>query len=102
MESGEKKRTHVMRFTGDMFRADSIVLRGERTATVYGCRQILRYAKECVCLSLGKRRACVEGEGLICTSFSAGTVTVEGRIAGVHYCKASCAGACPQREEAVQ
>lgn len=97
MEEKKEKRTRAPRFRADMFRADSIVLRGERTATVYACRKILRYAKACVCLSLGKRRVCVEGEDLICTSFSAGTVTVEGRISGVRYCGASC-GSCPRRE----
>ncbi len=97
MEEKQKKRIHVTSFRGDMFRADSIVLRGERAATVYGCRKILRYAKTRVCLSLGKRRVCVEGNGLICTSFSAGTVTVEGSISGVRYCAASCVS-CPREE----
>ncbi|MBQ9784531.1 MAG: YabP/YqfC family sporulation protein [Clostridia bacterium] len=90
MEKEEKKRAHVKHFGGDTFRADSIVLRGEKTATVYGCRRILRYGRERVCLLQAKRRVCVSGEGLICTSFSAGTVTLEGRIAGVRYCTASC------------
>lgn len=98
MEQKEKKRAYVPRFTADTFRTDSVVLRGEKSATVYGCRKILRYSKENVCLHLGKRRVRVEGEGLVCTTFSAGTVTVEGCIAGAHYCAASCTGACPASE----
>lgn len=102
MSLREKKRGGPhMRLAGDILRADSIVLRGERSATVYGCRKILRYAKERICLSLGKRRVCVRGEELICTAFSAGTVTVEGRITGVAYCTVSCSACTIKEEETV-
>ena len=102
MEKNEKKPRRKPRFCVDTFRADSVVLRGERRAVIYGCRRILRYSKASVCLSLGKRRVRVFGEELICTAFSAGTVTVEGVVAGVLYCTHSCANACPLSGEGAE
>ncbi|MBQ9773233.1 MAG: YabP/YqfC family sporulation protein [Clostridia bacterium] len=84
------KRRASERLMGDMLCADSVVLRGDRGVTAYGCRRILHYAADRICLSLGKRKLSVTGEGLICLSFSAGTVAMEGRVCGVHYCADVC------------
>ena len=97
VETGGKREAGA-RLTGDMFCADSVVLRGERSVTVYGCRKILRYRADRICLSLGKRRLSIEGEGLICLSFSAGAVAMEGRIFCVRCCKQACEK-CPFEQE---
>ena len=81
----------------EIFCADTAVLRGTHGACVYGCRRILHYAPERICLSLGKRRITVRGEGLLCTSFSAGCVTVAGEIEGIRYCRDACDG-CREEE----
>lgn len=65
-------------------------MRGEGSAVVYGCCRILSYGESRVCLARRNDRVCVWGEKLLCTSFSAGTVTVEGCITGVRYCRESC------------
>jgi len=70
---------------------DVAVLQGETGATVYGCRRILRYEPTCICLARTHGRICVLGEGLICTAFSAGCVTVEGdRIDCLRCCRDAC------------
>lgn len=58
---------------------------GKRKATVYGCRRILIYSPTEIRLLLAKEELSVVGEGLYCSSFSAGVVTVEGVIGGVLY-----------------
>lgn len=58
---------------------------GKRRVTVYGCRKILVYSPKEIRLQLAKETLCVVGEGLYCSSFSAGIVTVEGIIGGVVY-----------------
>ena len=58
---------------------------GKRRVTVYGCRKILVYSPGEIRLQLAKEVLCVQGEGLYCSSFSAGIVTVEGIIGGVLY-----------------
>lgn len=62
-----------------------VVLHGEREAVVYGCRKILLYTAEEIRFSVRKRRLCVLGENLTCSSFSGGTVTVEGNISSIRY-----------------
>lgn len=57
-----------------------VVLRGKRGATVYGCRRILQYSPIEIRLLLTGCAVSLEGESLYCTSFGAGTVTVEGKI----------------------
>ena len=64
---------------------DMIVLRGDRTATVYSCRKILLYTPTEIRLEMAKRVVSVCGEELCCTSFSGGTVTVRGVIERVCY-----------------
>lgn len=62
-----------------------VVLRGQREATVYGCRKILLYTPPEIRLRMRKKHLCILGEGLCCTSFSGGTVTVEGKIDAIRY-----------------
>lgn len=62
---------------------ETVLVRGDRLVTVYGCKKILRYAPEEVLFSLGGRRVLIYGSGLVCISFTAGSVTVEGTLAGV-------------------
>ena len=84
----KKKRPHERERT---FCADSVVLHGDSGITVYGCRKILRYHPDCICLLAEKRQVRIEGEGLVCTAFSAGSVECVGRLAGVSFCKEACA-----------
>ena len=64
---------------------DTVVLCGQRRATVYGCRRILFYSPREIRLLVGKVALSVQGERLYCSAFTAGTVTVEGLILGVSY-----------------
>lgn len=99
---GKEKRGAAKRRKGnarDLLCGDSAVLRADRSVTVYGCRKILYYGRESVCLDVGKRRLRVMGEELICTAFTAGTASVEGRIGGVLYCGFCCDKTCPVRTE---
>ena len=63
--------------------SDLILLRGQGSATVYGCRRILHYSPERISLQGGGRVVILEGKGMICTSFSGGSASVRGRILGV-------------------
>ena len=78
----------------DLFCSDSILLRGNHSAVLYGCGKILFYGKERICFSMGRRSVSVLGEGLCCTVFSPTGVTVEGSIKGVRYCDFDCSK-CP-------
>lgn len=55
-------------------------LSGQSELTVRGCKKILSYGTDRICLALGKTVLCIEGEGLLCTVFEGGSVTVEGVI----------------------
>ena len=79
-----------------MIYKDTAVLHGERGVTVYGCRRILRYSTERICLCIGKRHFFVRGADLICTSFNAGCVSVEGRLDEIGYCRRVCGGECEE------
>lgn len=70
---------------GLLERRDLIVLAGETRATLYGCRRILLYSPTEIRLCIGTREVSLTGEGLLCTCFSAGSVTVEGHIRSVQY-----------------
>lgn len=78
----------------DLFCSDSVLLRGNHSAVLYGCEKILFYGKERICFSMGNRSVSVFGRGLCCTVFSPTGVTVEGNISGVLYCDGACAGEC--------
>lgn len=63
-----------------------IQLYGDHTLIAYGCRRILLYTQEEIRLSREKKAVLrVFGEGLCCTCFSAGAVTVQGHILGVRF-----------------
>ena len=57
-----------------------LTLSGKGELTLCGCRAILAYSAEEVCLSLGRLCLRVGGDGLLCTAFGAGSVTVAGHI----------------------
>ncbi len=97
-EKKEHARLPWRHFERSPFCSDSVVLRGDGCAVIYGCRKILCYEAERICLSIAGRGVCVFGRELICTAFSAGSVTVEGRIEGVRYCESGCGGKCPRGE----
>lgn len=61
----------------------SAFLSGAGEVTVRGCRKILRYEPEIISLSVGKQELSVHGAGLVCTAYSAETVTVTGNIAAL-------------------
>ncbi len=61
-----------------------IQIYGDHSVIAYGCRRILLYTQEEIRLLRGKRAVLrILGDGLCCTCFSAGAVTVQGRIRGV-------------------
>ena len=65
--------------------SDTVILRGQSDAAVYGCKKILLYSPQRICLGARKRMIILSGEGMICSSFSGGTVTVKGRINRVSF-----------------
>ena len=78
----------------DLFCTDSVLLRSNRSAVLYGCGRILFYGSERICFAMGKRSVSVFGKDLRCTVFSPSGVTVEGEITGITYCAADCQGVC--------
>ena len=92
----ERKKTARGGLGAGMIYKDTAVLHGERGVTVYGCRKILCYSPERVCFCVGKRHLFVRGAELLCTSFNAGCVSVEGRVEGIGYCRAACGGECTE------
>ncbi len=68
---------------GGLFTCDTVTIHGTHGATVYGCRRILHYSPSEICLCVGQRMVRVLGEALYCASFTAGAVTVGGKIGGV-------------------
>ncbi len=87
-EKSDKKRSFAARYGMQRFleQREMIVLRGQGQATLYGCSKILRYSPEEIRLRVGRREVSLVGGDLICTCFSAGCVTVEGRIDALLYC----------------
>ena len=67
---------------------DTVVLCGQRSVTVYSCQKILFYSPCEIRLLVAKRALSVLGERLYCSSFTGGTVTVEGKITEVSYVRA--------------
>ncbi len=61
----------------------TVILEGNHTVTVHGCRRILVYCRDEVSLRVGGGALCILGEALLCTAFNAGTARVEGEIACV-------------------
>ena len=84
-EKQDAKKSLYERLTGIKDRVsvgtrDMVVLRGKRGGTVYGCRKILQYSPIEIRLQLSGTVVSLEGQSLYCTSFGAGTVTVEGDV----------------------
>jgi hypothetical protein len=78
-------RTRLTRRYGAACNRETVVLHGDRGATVYGCRRIVTYSPTEIRLQVGGRRLSVQGCGLYCASFAAGTVRVEGCVSDVHW-----------------
>ena len=56
------------------------VLSGQEELLVRGCKKILTYDAECITLALPHTRLSVYGEGLFCSAFGGGSVTLGGHI----------------------
>ena len=95
------KKARLSLRENDLFCGESVLLRGNHSAVLYGCEKILFYGRERICFSMGRRSVSIFGEGLCCTVFSPAGVTVEGNICGVCYCDGGCLGRCTKtvREE---
>ena len=61
-------------------------MRGRNTLTVHGCTQILDFSPETIRLCLGSCALAVCGQRLICTSYLAGAVGIEGFICSITFC----------------
>ena len=57
-----------------------LTLSDSHEAIVRGCRRILSYGEREIVLSLGGQRLAIRGQGLLCSAFEAGCVTVRGNI----------------------
>jgi len=79
------KRKHSPWTMVDTIRASTVILHGNKGATVYGCRKILLYSPTRISLQVCKDVLTVCGNGLYCASFCAGTVCVEGEIMQVTF-----------------
>ncbi len=60
-------------------------LRGRHTLTVHGCTAILDFSPEIIRLCLGESTLEVCGQRLICTSYLAGAVGIEGFICSIRF-----------------
>ena len=78
-------RQAIVRRYAQPRQTDLVVLRGQRSVTVYGCRRILQYSPERIRLQSGKRIVALDGRDMICTAFSGGSASVKGRIRGVFF-----------------
>ena len=61
-------------------------MRGRHTLTVHGCTRILDFSPTAIRLGLQEGTLTVEGERLICTSYLAGAVGIEGYICAISFC----------------
>ncbi len=78
-------------------------LYGEHSVIAYGCRRILLYTQEEIQLLREKDAVLrILGDGLCCTCFSAGAVTVQGCIRGVLFESAMTKKKASDRNEAKQ
>lgn len=96
-EQRSAKNGKKMRFSwreNDLFCTDSILLRGDHSAVLYGCKKILVYGRERICFLMKGRAVSIFGKELCCTVFSPSGVTVEGKIKGISYCNSNCEGVC--------
>ncbi len=63
----------------------SLFMTGQREVTVMGCRRILFYSDIEIHLQVAKKTLTVKGEGLLCTAFGAGSVTIAGHIVALSF-----------------
>ena len=61
-------------------------MRGRNTLTVHGCTGILDFSPCEISLLLGECTLIVGGQRLICTSYLAGAVGIEGCICTIRFC----------------
>ena len=87
LKSHSMKKSLALRYGANRYmqNRELTVLRGQRSVTVYGCKKILLYSPCEIRLCVEKKELSVLGEHLFCTCFSAGSVTVQGKIFGVMY-----------------
>lgn len=57
-----------------------LVLSGREELLVRGCKKILTYGPDCITLALPHACLAVYGEGLFCSAFGGGSVTLGGHI----------------------
>lgn len=62
-----------------------VELRGRNTLLIHGCRRILHYTPCEMRLSVADCVLCITGERLICHSYLAGAVGIEGQINGIFF-----------------
>lgn len=62
-----------------------IELRGRNLLFVQGCRRILKYTPKFISLEVKNDSILIGGERLVCTSYHAGGVSVEGRISSISF-----------------
>ncbi len=62
-----------------------IELRGRNMLLLNGCRRILKYSTEEIIFAVRGDSVKVSGEGLVCTSYHSGAVSVEGSICSVAF-----------------
>jgi len=73
---------------GDLLSSgETAILYGDRRITVQGCRRILSYSTAEIRLQLKNCILSVRGNDLICSCFSGGCTTLQGRILCVEYQK---------------
>ena len=61
-------------------------MRGRNSLVVHGCTKILNFTPCEISLLLGDSLLTVGGERLICTSYLAGAVGIEGCICSIRFC----------------
>lgn len=82
---GDRKQhsTRVKRAFESGELTDVTVLYGNQRAVIRGCRKILSYAPDEICVALRRRTIRLTGKELLFTSFAAGSATVQGTIRSV-------------------
>lgn len=60
-------------------------MRGRNSVRLMGCRKILMYTPECITLGLGRGCVSFYGRRLVCTSYHAGSVEIDGVIDRVDF-----------------
>lgn len=63
----------------------SVELCGRERLLLQGCRRIIKYSTEEMILRSKGFSVSIRGEGLTCTTYHGGSVTVEGRVDGIAF-----------------